>query len=627
MLIYWLRTAKVLLSAPSVLILFFILACGTAATPTATPTAPVESTTIEPSAPEAPANVVPTAEALPSPNPGGDTMAGPQHAPGFASYWKPPTDFYGQPVYGGTLRVIYEDPLEHGNVWGAYSGATLRMRAPTMNLIVMHDLYDSNASPLPSLAYGWTIHNDSQGVTFFLQEGIKWHNNTDFTCEDARFTFETIITGEGLTASYRQAIFSHVAEGWPRCLDDSTLEFRFTAPSPVPLEAISSPQVLVFNKEWFLAGGEEAMFQDISVGTGPFKWSPGQEVGVDTQRFERNPDYFIEELPYLDELIFIGIVEESAQQAAMLSHQVDWHWVRNWGQYEAYVDHEQIMTVIRPTRGAFTLFMNPRTPPFDNVKVRQAFTMAIDREVGIQIIQQGHGSPGFLYPPGAAWELDQEIGCAVLGWCQPANMEAQRAEAREILEQEGFDFNKTYIMTVESDQQVVARNTFLQEQLRLIGVKTDFDLVETTAYKQQHADGTWADLMGTNSGGGITADDPSVALGIAYRCDSVRNFWTPGTECDTKMEGLLDQVDSTLDPVERKSVTDEIQLYVMEEYMRFPIYWEQEAMAFWPEVRGYVAYPTASESFQQFSHMWIDPAHKDAKEFRGQTTGVPGGIQ
>jgi ABC-type transport system substrate-binding protein len=556
-------------------------------------------------------------------------MADAQQAPSFASYWKPPTDYYGPPVYGGTLRINYEDPLEHANVWGAAGdgGGADRLRKPTMNNILRLSPYHTTAELVPDLAYGWTVHDDSQGVTFFLREGVKWHNGAAFTCEDARFTFHTIITSEGITTAYLGGLFTNVAEGSPTCLDDHTLEFRLTAPSAIPMQAITDDDALIFNKEWFLAGGEDAMFQDISVGTGPFIWSEGQSVGRNEQHFEKNPDYFIEELPYVDELVYFGILDESAQQAAMLAHQTDWHWVRNWGQYEAYVNHDQIMTVIGATRGAFTYFMNPRKPPFDNVRVRQAIVMGIDRQAGIAVLQQGRASLGFLFPPGSAWELDQERGCAVPGWCPPQDMEAQRAEARKILEEEGFDFNKTYILTVESDPQVVERAVFLQEQLRLLGLNIEFDTVESVAYRDQQANGTWGDFMAANSGAG-SFDDPGQALGIYFRCDSSRTyFFYPDGECDQTMEDLLDQVDRALDPVERKRLSDEAQLRALENYWKMPLYWEQEAQAFWPEVRGYVYQMSSSGHWRQFAHMWIDPAHREDKGFKGHTTGVPGGIQ
>jgi peptide/nickel transport system substrate-binding protein len=551
----------------------------------------------------------------------------PESAPDFAEYWKPPVEFYGQQVTGGTLRMIYEDPLEHGNAWGAYTGATSRLRGPTHSKLVDIDPYDAGKI-IPDLAKGWANHEDGQGITLFFHEGVQWHNGEPFTCEDARFSLETMATGEGVTVADMAGKLAFLDIGQAECTDDLTLDLRFKGPNATSLVAFTDRAAFIFNKTWFEAGGEEAMFTDLSVGTGPFTWASGQSVGNDEQRFEKNPNYFKGDgaLPYLDELIIFGIVDESAQQAALLAHQGDWHWVRNFGQYNAYVNHDQIMTVIGPTRGHHSIWLNKRNPPLDNVRVRQAIFMGIDREAAIQVLLQGHGSLGFLMRPGSPWELDQATGCAIPAWCPPANgdMEAQRAEARQILEEEDFPFDKTFILTVESDEQVQARATFVQEQLRLIGVKTDFDLVETVAYREQTAQGTWGDILPRNDT--MPSSDPALGMGFYSRCVSANNHWTPGTECDQRAEDLLDRLASTTDEAQRKAISDELQVYAMEQYWKFPLYWEQEAVAFWPEVRGYVHHPAPNSSFIKWEHMWIDPAHKGDKGFRGQTTGVPGGV-
>jgi ABC-type transport system substrate-binding protein len=496
-----------------------------------------------------------------------------------------------------------------------------------MNLIVQENPYDSGAPHIPDLAAGWTVHDDNQGVTFRFHDGITWHNGEAFVCEDARFSLETMITGEGLTASYMKGRLQHVNLDELACSDDQTLEMRFNGPTAVPTLALTNRRAYIFNKAWFEAGGEEVMFQDISLGTGAFIWEPGQKVGVDTQNFERNPNYWFGDgsIPYVDRVTVIGIVDESAQQAAMLSHQGDWHWVRNWGQYSAYVNHDQIQTVIRATRGNHALWLNARNAPFDNVRVRQAIVMGIDRNAGIQVLQDGHGAAGFLFPPGSAWELDASLGCEVPGWCPPDDMAAQRAEAKKILEEEGFDFNKTYLFTVESDAQVQARATFVQEQLRLMGIKTDFDSVETVAYRNQEQNGLWGDFLPRNDT--MSADDPSAGLGAYLRCDSIDNRVTPPNDiCDPAMEELLNEVDGIVDFAERKAKADEIQLKAMRDYYRFPLYWEQEAVAFWPEVRGYSHYPTPYGAWMKYQSMWMDPSHMDDKGFKGQTTGVPGGL-
>ena len=318
-------------------------------------------------------------------------------------FWNPPTQFYGEPVYGGTLRIIYEDPLDHANVWGAATGAADRYRVPTGATLVMENPYDPGGPVIPDLAEDWEFHEGQDGVTFHIRDNAPWQNGQPFVCEDARFTFETMITGNGLSHSYMQTHLTHVRLDGLTCPSDRTLEVKFNSPTAMPLHAFSNYRALVFNKAWFLEGGEEAMFTDARMGIGPFVWEEEQQVGVDEQRFwNYGPGPFSDEVPYLSELVIYGIVNESTQQAAMLAHQADWHWVRNWEQYEAYVDHDQIVTVIGPTRGNLRLWINPRHQPFGNARIRQAIVMGIDRQAFIEEIGGGHATVGgFGYAPGS----------------------------------------------------------------------------------------------------------------------------------------------------------------------------------------------------------------------------------
>jgi len=557
--------------------------------------------------------------------PASESLAGPREAPSFASYWKPPTDFYGDPVYGGTLRINYEDPLEHANAWGARTGAAMRYRGPTHDTLIQDNPYNPGSPFIPNLAHGWTVDDDLKGATFFLKDNVLWHNGEPMTCEDARYSYEIMITEEGITGSYMKNRLTHVDLNQIQCIDNSALKFRFTAPNAVPMLSFGKAESMIFNKAWFLAGGENAMFQDVSLGTGPFKWAPGQQVGVDEQSFERNPNYHVDGLPYVDELVIFGILDESAQQAAMLAHQTDWHWVRNFGQYDQYVKHDQIQTVIRATRSSENLWINTRNAPLDNVRIRQAIAMGFDKETGIKVTLSGYGSVGLgLMPPGSVWALSEEQACSIPGWCQPDDIEAQRAEAVQIMNEEGFDFDKTYVLTVESDAQRVARATYMQEQLRLLGIKTEFDTVETVAYRKSRQAGDWGDFM-ASTGGVAGVDDPFLGLGHYHRCESLYNFQTPGTDCDPASEAMFKELSQLTEFEDRRKLGHEIQLYLMAQYWNFPSFWEQEAVSFWPEVRGYVHFPSPSGSHRRHEHMWIDPAHYNDTGFSGQTSGVPGG--
>ena len=128
----------------------------------------------------------------------------------------------------------------------------------------------------------------------------------------------------------------------------------------------------------------------------------------------------------------------------------------------------------------------------------------------------------------------------------------------------------------------------------------------------------------------MPADDPFLGMGHYFNSKSItNNHWVPAGEIDEiqqKADELLRQAGITVDAAKRKAISDELQLFAMEQYWKFPLYWEQEAVAFWPEVRGYFHHPQPSGSHTQWEQLWFDPAHKDDKGFKGQSKGVPGGL-
>ena len=89
------------------------------------------------------------------------------------------------------------------------------------------------------------------------------------------------------------------------------------------------------------------------------------------------------------------------------------------------------------------------------------------------------------------------------------------------------------------------------------------------------------------------------------RCDSAGNHWTPNGPCDESIVALLDQAQVELDPAARKALSDQIELAAMKAYGSFPVYWEQEAVSFWPEVNGYSHFPAPNGSFPEV-HASVD---------------------
>jgi ABC-type transport system substrate-binding protein len=154
---------------------------------------------------------------------------------------------------------------------------------------------------------------------------------------------------------------------------------------------------------------------------------------------------------------------------------------------------------------------------------------------------------------------------------------------------------------------------------------------ENTAYDNMQFEGTWGDFNPGNAT--MPQDDPFLGMGAYFHSDNREggNLWQPApaesfVPLQEQIDDLLARTAATVDPVERKAISQELELLIMKNYIRFPVHWEQEAIAFWPEVRGYVHFPAPHSTHIRFEQVWIDPAHKDDRGNRGQTTGVPGGF-
>ena len=291
----WLKKPKMLLLAATAMLALVAVACSSAA-PTAAPAAPTaappaamaEPTQAAPAAGEtAMQQPAPTAAPAAAEQPDSGMMdTGDSMAMSDATLPIPENvqNFYGEVVSGGRLRINYEDPLEHANAWGAGSGVTDRYRMPTGALLVMENPYDSGAPIIPDLAQSWEINDTLDSITFNFRPGTTWHNGDAFTCEDARFSFETMITENGITASYMKSRLANVGDdsgpGFHglTCVDDMTFRIDFVGPSSesVLLLPLANRRAQIFNKAWFQEGGEDVMFQDVSVGLGPFIWRDGQ---------------------------------------------------------------------------------------------------------------------------------------------------------------------------------------------------------------------------------------------------------------------------------------------------------------------------------------------------------------
>ena len=296
---------------------------------------------------------------------------------------------------------------------------------------------DGNSKIVSSLAESWDISDDGLEYTFHLRQGVKFHNGNDFTAEDVAYTFHRMLTVEGGVntefidqikgADELLAGETDTLEG-VEVVDDYTIKVTLKEPFAGFLASISSPGVSIYDSEATEAAGDQfGMDPAVTVGTGPFEfssWSFNNQLVL-----TRNEDYWkgASGLPG----VVIKIIPDTETQSMMFESGeldiLDLDYAADSADRFTETYPDQI--VQGPRVGIVYFTMNFNKEPFQDVRVRKAVQMSIDRQAildalygGRGQVEQGifpHGLIGFnpdqeeiKYDPEAAKALLAEAGYA-----------------------------------------------------------------------------------------------------------------------------------------------------------------------------------------------------------------------
>lgn len=284
----------------------------------------------------------------------------------------------GSPRAGGTLRV---------GLAGGGASDSLDAHAPvnTTDIARVVNLYepllyrDENYELQPLLALSATPDEQAMTWTVKLRPGVKFHDGRTVVPRDVVATFKRVTNPDdpksGATAL---TILDEVA-----VTGDDTLEFRLNTPSATFDDSLGQYALGIVPADY-----------DPShpVGTGPFKaksFSPGRQ-----SVFTRNEQYWRDNEPYLDEVVILNFDDDDALINALLSTQVD-----AIGQIPLalteVIGSDPRIDVLNSETGMWLPFtMRVDRKPFDDVRVRQAFRLVVDREQMVQQVLSGNGRIG-----------------------------------------------------------------------------------------------------------------------------------------------------------------------------------------------------------------------------------------
>lgn len=428
----------------------------------------------------------------------------------------------------------------------------------------------------PGLASSYEISEDGMTFTFSLRSSVTFHNGREMTAADVKYSLDRVTNPETQSpgAGFFAAIvgFDAISDGSASTLegvtviDPSTVQIQLSRPDATFLHVMALNFASIVPEEAVTAANGD--FGKLPVGTGAFKldeWTIGQRL-----IFAKNSDYWRDGLPYLDSVTFEVGQEPIVALLRLQNGEVDipGDGIPPAKFREVMSDPEQAARVVEGGQlqtGYITL--NVTIPPMDNVDVRRAINMAINKDRITQIINgravpatqplppsmpgYTEGYAGYAFDPEAAKKLLADAGLA-----------------------DGFE-TKLYVMNTDPNPRIAQA---IQQDLAAIGVKAS--ILSLAQANVIEAGGAGTAPMIWSGGMAWIADfpDPSNFFGPILGCSGAEEGgWNWSKFCVEDIDAAATAADSMLDPSapERLEMWSDVYMKVMEEAPWVPVFNEQ----------------------------------------------------
>jgi peptide/nickel transport system substrate-binding protein len=510
---------------------------------------------------------------------------------------------------GGVLRTAAQTEGPTFSPWEEAAGIAFPAGHPLTNMIVQPQTWgnrdDYKAAAFfnikPDLASSWEQSADGMTWTFKLRDGVKWSDGTPFTCADAKWSLDSIRTGQGLNRSPRAVHFLAVDN--IQCPDDLTLVINMKRPKSGLIDIIGMPYTMVLPKHTYENNTNLMRERPIDPGTGPFtlrEWIPGEKY-----TFVRKSDYWDKPFPYLDSLE-IQILSPQAQVAGLRAGRLD------VGQAYGYLgsqaetlarECQECQVYDRIVAAAWSnVMVNHQRPPWNTPEIKDAISLAIDRNKYIEVAQQGWGvlPTGGGFYPGSGWEMPYDRVKQIPGY-NLETPEENKQRARDLLAQAGYQPGELKLNVGVWSISQTAIPVYVEE-LTAVGFDVTTEIFETARHYEAmgsanfdvHTHGVW-----------IAGVDPDIALYEHFYTGSDRNY---GRYSNPEFDRLVDEMSQTVDPELRKQRAWDAMELALREHAKMILATETYQPIVSGRIRGYMPANNTQAGygpFFRYAHVWL----------------------
>ncbi len=499
--------------------------------------------------------------------------------------WAFPNLATSQPKYGGTLVFGIEEEILGVDPHKSASRATRRI-IPLYADGLVGITKDYQVSP--SLATSWEQSKDRLEYTFHLRKGVKFHNGRELTAEDIKFNVDRIKNPK--TAAVAATYFTPIDS--VKVVDRYTVKFILNKPNGAFLTMLGDLPTFIIAPECVDKDGKVTQV----IGTGPYEfveWKPNEYI-----KFKKFKGYWVKGIPYTDEVMVKILLDPVVRLNALRSGDVDL--THNLGLSEVINFQKNppkgFSIQMSPTGGAHFISMNLSRPPFNDVRVRKALAYGINKKEMLQAMYQGYGEVvNQVFMKGGPWYLD------VPDFVQ------DKAKARALLKEVYPNGVDVRLAQVNSSQIDLVAAQVMQEQLKDVGFRIEFDILDmATVYARARS----GEFMARMDNFGPILDPYLYFPRFFIKNASFHRMVGNGYD-NPRVNELLDKAGMASDYKERKKLYTEAARIIL--YDDVAIIWTVQspllnAYGMRDYVKGFQAHPEGWFGYPKggFPYTWLD---------------------
>jgi peptide/nickel transport system substrate-binding protein len=452
------------------------------------------------------------------------------------------------------------------------------------------------------LAESAEYSSDLKKITVKLRPGLKWSDGQPLTAKDVVFSYK--ITKESpamdIAAAWTTGILESVLE-----VDESTIVFNLTKPDSTFIGNL--PQYFILPEHVW----SKVAIKDLPTFTNPNPVGSGPMTEVkyikpQQAEFCRNPNYYLPNRPYLDCIKFLSYNDNSQIQPALMKGEIDWG-----SNFIADVENTFVAANPEnnhfwyPANEAIHLYVNTKEAPFDDLNVRKALSMALDRETIVDIAAYGYPTANFnvggiaeFYGPFINREISEKY----------KDLTTYNPEkSKQILDNAGYKdtdgdgFREVNGKNIEFDIQVVNGWTdwiqvvqMVTEYFEEVGIKANVKTVDWAVYDKSLKDSEYS--MSINWS--MAASSPIMAYQTYFLASQVGKSWHAGHGVHSpEIDTLIDSFGLTNDKAKQQVILDKLQEFTAQHLPFIPLF--SNATWFQYSTSKFEGWPDATNPYTQ----------------------------